>query len=175
MSSLSGLSSQAFHSIDQYCALPSNTMMEGAIHAVLQGFCVLSRAEKLSAGSLAYCYHAITTHAIKHNRGLLYNSSHFTIQRKDQPLFSFVLFLVYVERILQQVHLLLQMRVLQPRCHTRAWIPPCVHDVLSVVMFGFVQQRLYTRLSETPRSSVKRLFLAPDDVSGIGIHIEVLL
>lgn len=67
------------------------------------------------------------------------------------------------------------MRALQPRRHTRARIPPSVHDVLPIVVVGFVQQRLDARLSETPRARIKRLFLAPNDVLGVRVHVEVFL
>ena len=66
------------------------------------------------------------------------------------------------------------MRPLQPRRHTRAGIPPRIHDVFPIMMFRLVQQSLQARLRETPRTRIQRFFLSPDDSLGVGVLVEVL-
>lgn len=92
-----------------------------------------------------------------------------------QPLFPFILFLPDTKRMLQQIHLLLHMRALQPRRHTSAGVPPRIQDMLPIMMFRLIQQSLDAGLSETPSAGVERLFLAPNDVLGVGVHVEVFL
>lgn len=77
--------------------------------------------------------------------------------------------------MLQQIHLLLHMRALQPRRHASAGVPPRIQDMFPIMMFGLIQQGLDTGLSETPSAGVERLFLAPNDVLGVGVHVEVFL
>ena len=64
---------------------------------------------------------------------------------------------------------------LQTSRYTCAGIPACVKHVLPVMVLRVVQQRLDPRLGETPRARVQRLFLRPNDVLGVGIHVQVLL
>lgn len=97
--------------------------------------------------------------------------------RKSPPrrsLFPLVLFLPDTESMFQQIHLLLHMRALQARRHTGAGIPPRIEDVLAIMMYGLIEQGLDAGLDETPRAGIKRLFLAPDDVLGVGVGVEVL-
>ena len=90
------------------------------------------------------------------------------------PSLALVLLLIHRERILQQILLLLQMHRLQARRHARARVPARVHDVLVVVVLGFIQQGLDPGLGEAPGARVQRLLLAPDDVLGVGVGVEVL-
>lgn len=77
--------------------------------------------------------------------------------------------------MLQQIHLLLHMRALQARRHTGAGIPSRIQDMLAIMMFRLIQQGLDAGLGETPSAGVERLFLAPNDVLGVGVHVEVFL
>ena len=97
---------------------------------------------------------------------------HFSRRNISLPL---QLVLLDVKRHLQQVVLLLQMRPLQTRRHTRARIAPGVHDVLAVVEFGVVQQGLDPRLGEAPGTRVQRLLLRPHHRLGVAVHVQVLL
>lgn len=47
--------------------------------------------------------------------------------------------------------------------------------MLAIMMFRLVQQGLDAGLGETPSAGVERLFLAPNDVLGVGVHVEVFL
>ena len=76
---------------------------------------------------------------------------------------------------LEQLLLLLGMRVLQARRDRRANVTAGVHDVLAIVVLGVVEQRLDARLRKAPGTGVQRLLLAPDDGLGIGVLVEVLL
>lgn len=67
------------------------------------------------------------------------------------------------------------MRRLQSSCDTGTRVPACVHNVLPVMVFGMVQQRLDARLGEAPRSGIERLLLAPYDGLGIRVHVQILL
>jgi len=67
------------------------------------------------------------------------------------------------------------MRSLQTRCHTSTRRSSSIHDVLPVMMFRVVQQRLDSRLHETPRSSIQWLFLRPHNRLRVGVHVEVVL
>ena len=91
------------------------------------------------------------------------------------PLRTLQLILLNSERHLQQILLLLHMRSFQARRHTSTRRSPSIHDVLPVVMFRVIQQRLNPRLHETPRSCIQRLFLCPHNRLGIGVHVEVVL
>lgn len=42
-----------------------------------------------------------------------------------------------------------------------------------IMILSLIQQSLYPRLCETPRTSIERLFLRPDDCLGIGVLVEV--
>lgn len=67
------------------------------------------------------------------------------------------------------------MRTLQSGRHTRARISASIHDMLPRVMLGVVQQCLDPRLHETPRSSIERLLLSPNNCLGVGVHVQVLI
>ena len=54
-------------------------------------------------------------------------------------------------------------------------VPAGVHDVLAVVVLRLVEERLNTRLGETPCARVERLFLSPNDGLGVGVVVEVVL
>lgn len=43
------------------------------------------------------------------------------------------------------------------------------------MVLGMVQQRLYPGLREAPSARIQRLFLCPDNVLGVGIHVQILL
>lgn len=90
-------------------------------------------------------------------------------------LLSLELILLDAKGHLQEVLLLLGMRRLETSSHRRAWVAASVHDVLVVVVLGLVEQRLDTRLRETPRTGVQRLLLCPDDGLGVGVRVQVLL
>lgn len=42
-----------------------------------------------------------------------------------------------------------------------------------IMIDRLVQQRLDSRLREAPRARVQRLFLAPHDVLGVRVHVEI--
>ena len=46
--------------------------------------------------------------------------------------------------------------------------------MLPIMMLRLIQQGLDAGLGETPGAGIERLFLAPDDVLGVGVHVEVL-
>lgn len=50
-----------------------------------------------------------------------------------------------------------------------------IHDVLSVMVLGLVEQRLDTGLDKTPGTSIEGLFLCPHNGLGVGVHVEVFL
>lgn len=75
----------------------------------------------------------------------------------------------------QEIDLLLHMTRLQPCRHTCTWVPSGIQDVSAVVVLRLVEQSLDSRLSEAPGSGVERLLLTPDNVLGVGVHVEVLL
>lgn len=64
---------------------------------------------------------------------------------------------------------------LQSGCYACTWVTASVHDVFAVVILGLVEQGLQARLRKRPGTGIKRLFLAPDDGLGVGVHIQVLL
>lgn len=45
----------------------------------------------------------------------------------------------------------------------------------AVVVLRLIEQGLDSRLSEAPGTGVEGLLLTPDDVLGVGVHVEVLL
>lgn len=63
---------------------------------------------------------------------------------------------------------------LQAGGYTRAGIPSCVHDMLSIMMLGFIEQRLDSWLREAPCTRVQWLLLTPNNSLGIRVHVEVL-
>lgn len=92
-----------------------------------------------------------------------------------QSLLSLQLLLSDTESHLQHIQLLFQMRPFQSRSHTGTGIPSSIHDMLSIMMLGVIQQRLDSRLRETPCASIQRLFLSPYDGLSVRVHIEILL
>ena len=89
--------------------------------------------------------------------------------------FALVLRLVHLERRVEQVLLFLEMAGLEARRDRGAWVAPGVEHVLPAVVLGRVQERLDARLGEAPGTRVQRLLLAPHDVLGVRIQVEVLL
>jgi hypothetical protein len=79
------------------------------------------------------------------------------------------------ERHLEQVLLLLLVRVLKTSSDRGAGVTSSIHDVPPVVVLGLVEKSLNPRLGETPCTSVERLLLTPNDVLGVGVRVEVLL
>lgn len=63
---------------------------------------------------------------------------------------------------------------LETRSHRGTGVTSSIHDVFPVVVLGYVQDRLDTRLREGPRAGIKRFLLTPHDGLGIGVAIEVL-
>lgn len=83
--------------------------------------------------------------------------------------------LVDAEGILQQLSLLLQVAGLVTGGNRGAGGTTGVQHVAAVVVLSRVQERLKTRLGVTPGTGVQRLFLAPDNVLGVGVAVQVLL
>lgn len=79
------------------------------------------------------------------------------------------------ESLLEEVLLFLEMDRLQTRGNGSTRVATGVEDVTAVVVLGLVEQSLHTRLNVGPGTSVQGLFLTPDDVTGVGIVVEVLL
>lgn len=77
--------------------------------------------------------------------------------------------------IFKEFLLFLDVDGLETASHRRTRGTTSVEDVATVVVLCCVQQRLKTRLSEAPGTSVQRLFLGPNDVLGVGVAVEVLL
>jgi hypothetical protein len=50
-----------------------------------------------------------------------------------------------------------------------------VHHVPSIVVFCLVEERLNSRLSEAPSARVQRLLLAPHNIPGVRVAVQVLL
>lgn len=90
-------------------------------------------------------------------------------------LFAFQLVLGNSESCFQQLGFLLCMTGLKTSGHTSAWISTCIHDMLSIVVLGVVQQCLDSRLSETPSTGIERFFLSPNDGLGVRVHIKIFL
>ena len=63
---------------------------------------------------------------------------------------------------------------LETRGNTGTWVTTGVHDVLSVVVLGVVEQRLDSWLSETPCTRVQRLLLCPHNRLGVGVAVKVV-
>jgi len=83
--------------------------------------------------------------------------------------------LVKGESILQELLLLLQVDGLKTGSHGGAGGATGVQDVTAVVVLGGVQEGLQTGLGVRPSTGVQRLLLAPDNVLGVGVAIQVLL
>ena len=64
---------------------------------------------------------------------------------------------------------------LQTRGYTSAWVSASVHNMLSIVMLGVVQESLNSGLNERPGTSVKRLLLTPNNGLGVGVFVKILL
>lgn len=75
--------------------------------------------------------------------------------------------------MLQQIHLLLHMTALQPRRYAGTRIPPRIKHMPAIMMFRLIQQGLNPRLGKAPPTRIKRFLLAPDDILGIGVHVQV--
>lgn len=83
--------------------------------------------------------------------------------------------LVNGESILQELLLLLQVDGLETGGDGRGRSAASVQDVTAVVMLGGVEKRLKAGLSVRPGTRVQRLLLAPDDVLGVGVAVQVVL
>lgn len=79
------------------------------------------------------------------------------------------------ESILQELLLLLQVDSLETGGHGSARGTTSVQDVAAVVVLGGVEHGLNTGLDERPGTGVQGLLLAPDDVLGVGVAVQVLL
>lgn len=79
--------------------------------------------------------------------------------------------LVKGESILQELLLLLQVDGLETGSHGGAGGATGIQDVTAVVVLGGVQEGLQTGLGVRPSTGVQRLFLAPDNVLGVGVAI----
>lgn len=82
--------------------------------------------------------------------------------------------LVNGESILQEFLLLLEVDGLETGRDRGAGRTASVHDVAAVVVLGCVEQGLDARLDEGPGTGVQRLLLAPHDVAGVGVAVQVL-
>ena len=67
------------------------------------------------------------------------------------------------------------MTCFQSRGYTGAWVPAGIHDVLSIMIFGFIEQCLDSWLCKTPSACVQWLLLTPDDCLCVRIAVKVLL
>lgn len=83
--------------------------------------------------------------------------------------------LVNGECILQELLLFLQVDGLETGGHGSTRSAAGVQDVTAVVVLSRVQQGLDTGLGVRPSTGVQRLLLAPDDVLGVGVAVQVLL
>lgn len=83
--------------------------------------------------------------------------------------------LVNAESLLEELLLFLEMDRLETRGHGRTRSATGVEDVTAVVVLGLVEQGLNTRLGVDPGTGVQGFFLAPHDVAGIGVAVQVLL
>jgi hypothetical protein len=90
-------------------------------------------------------------------------------------LLSLELVLLDREGSLEQLLLLSGVGSLQTGSDGCTWVASSVHDVLSVVVLGLVEQGLNSRLGERPGTGVERFLLAPDDGLGVRVLVEVLL
>lgn len=89
--------------------------------------------------------------------------------------FALVLLLEHTKRIAQEILLLLHMHSFHASCYARALVPTRIHDMLAAVVHCRVQESLDARLGEAPGPGIQRFLLAPDDVLGIWVAVEVLL
>lgn len=83
--------------------------------------------------------------------------------------------LVNGESILQELLLLLEVDGLQTGGNRGGRSAAGVQDVAAIVVLGSVQQSLNARLGVRPGTGVQRLLLAPDDVLGVGVAVQVFL
>lgn len=90
-------------------------------------------------------------------------------------LLSLQLSLHNAKGIVQQVHLLFHVTGFKTRRYTRTWVSSGVHDMFSIMMFGFIEQCLDSWLREAPCSRIQWLFLTPDNRFGVRVAVEVLL
>ena len=70
--------------------------------------------------------------------------------------------------------LFLEMDGLETGGHGSTRSATSVEDVTAVVVLGSVEQSLNTRLGVAPGTGVQGLLLAPDDVLGVGVAVQVL-
>lgn len=66
------------------------------------------------------------------------------------------------------------MTCLQARRDARARVSARIHDMFPIMILGLIEKRFNSWLGEAPCTRIQRLFLAPDDGLGVGIHIEIL-
>ena len=67
------------------------------------------------------------------------------------------------------------MRSLQSSSHRRGWVSASIHDVLTIVVFGVIQESLNSRLGKRPSTGIKRFLLSPDDSLSVRVLVEVFL
>lgn len=109
-------------------------------------------------------------------RGILYEQCTASVTAPDNiNLFPLELVLFDAPCHLQHLLLLPLVHILQPGRNAGAGISACVHDVSPVMVLRLVQQGLNARLHGTPSTSIKRLFLRPDNSLRIWIRVQVLL
>ncbi len=94
--------------------------------------------------------------------------------RRQTASLALQLVLFDIEGHVQQLLLLLGVRCLQTRGNRGAGTAAGVHDVLAIVVFSLVQQRLDAGLREAPGPGVERLLLGPDDSVGVRVHVQIL-
>jgi len=70
--------------------------------------------------------------------------------------------------------LLLYVSSLQSSRHTCIWVPSSIHHMPSIMIRRLIQQCLDARLHETPRASIQRFLLTPNDVLGVWVGVEIL-
>lgn len=83
--------------------------------------------------------------------------------------------LVDGEGILEEFLFFLQVDGLETRGHGSAGSTAGIEDVTAVVVLRRVQQGLNTGLGVAPGTGVEGLLLGPDDVTGVGVAVQVLL
>jgi len=66
------------------------------------------------------------------------------------------------------------MRSLQSSSHRRRWVAASIHDVLTIVVFGIIQESLNSRLGKRPSTGIKRFLLSPDNSLSVWVLVEVL-
>ena len=62
----------------------------------------------------------------------------------------------------------------QARGNAGTRISASIHNVSPIVMLCLIQQRLNTRLHETPRSRIQRLLLTPHDRLRVRVLVEIV-